>query len=204
MKLTMNRIALVALSTLLMIVAGSCNDINKQEAPVSLVVSNTQNLHLIDLAGDPSGVTNGKCRQTISTVHLTSVVLQPPLATTPNPNVSAADLNQIKVDRYQVSYVRVDGGHLVPAPFVRSTSVVIAPGGTGDATTFQAFDPNAILQAPFAALLPQNGGVDPETGKPIITMDVILTFFGQTLAGERVTGNTRMTLDFCFSCGGCD
>jgi len=203
MKVTMNRIALVTLSMLLMIVAGSCNDINKQESPVSLVVSNTQNLHLIDLAGDPAGVTNGKCSQTISTVHLTSVVVQPPRVV-PNPNLSAADLNQIKVDRYQVSYVRVDGGHLVPAPFVRSTSVVILPGASGEATTFQAFDPNAILQAPFAALLPQNGGVDPETGKPIITMDVILTFFGQTLAGERVTGSTRMTLDFCFSCGGCD
>ena len=61
----------------------------------------------------------------------------------------------------------------------------------------------ALNQAPFAALLPQNGGIDPETGKPIITMDVILTFFGQTLAGERVSGNTRLTLDFCFSCGGC-
>src|SRR2546430_15460256 len=200
MKLTMNRIALAALSMLLMIVAGSCNDINKQESPVSLVVSNTQNLHRIDLAGDPTGSTN--CQQSVGTVRLTSVVVQPPLAN-PNPNVSGADLNQIKIDRYQVSYVRVDGGHLVPAPFVRSTSTVIQAGGVSEGTTFVIFDPNALNQAPFAALLPQNGGVDPETGKPIITMDVILTFFGQTLAGERVSGNTRMTLDFCFSCGGC-
>jgi hypothetical protein len=198
MKLTMNRIARITLSLLLMVVAGSCNDINKQESPVSLVVSNSQNLHQIDLAGDPAGST--KCQGTISDVHLTSVVVQPPTA---NTNVSTADLNQVKVDRYQVSYVRVDGGHLVPAPFVRSTSIVIASNGTGAPTTFQAFDPNALNQAPFAALLPQNGGVDPETGRPIITMDVILTFFGQTLAGERVSGSTRMTLDFCFSCGGC-
>jgi hypothetical protein len=200
MKLTMNRIALLAISVLLMVVAGSCNDVNKQESPVSLIVSNTQNLHHIDLAGDPAGSTN--CQQSIGTVHLTSVVVQPPLAN-PNPNVSGADLNQIKIDRYQVSYVRVDGGHLVPAPFVRSTSTVLAANGTADGTTFVVFDPNALNQAPFAALLPQNGGVDPETGKPIITMDVILTFFGQTLAGERVSGNTRLTLDFCFSCGGC-
>jgi hypothetical protein len=100
--------------------------------------------------------------------------------------------------------VRVDGGHLVPAPFVRSTSLVIAAGGSAEGTTFLVFDPNALNQAPFAALLPQNGGVDPETGRPIITMDVITTFFGQTLAGERVSGNTRETLDFCFSCGGCN
>jgi hypothetical protein len=201
MKLTMNRIALAALSMLLMVVAGSCNDINKQESPVSLVVSNTQNLHRIDLAGDPAGSTN--CQQSLGTIHLTSVVVQPSLAN-PNPNVSLADLNQIKIDRYQVSYVRVDGGHLVPSPFVRSTSTVIAPNSSSEGTSFVVFDPNSLNQAPFAALLPQNGGVDPETGKPIITMDVILTFFGQTLAGERVSGDTRMTLDFCFSCGGCN
>ena len=199
MNATMNRIALIAISVLLMFVAGSCNDINKQESPISLVVSNTQNLHTIDLAGDPAGST--KCQQSVGTIHISTVVIQPP---TTNTNVSGADLNQVKIDRYQVSYVRVDGGHLVPAPFVRSTSLVISAGGTAEGTTFLVFDPNALNQAPFAALLPQNGGVDPETGKPIITMDVITTFFGQTLAGERVSGNTRETLDFCFSCGGCN
>ncbi|PYQ62875.1 MAG: hypothetical protein DMF58_00500 [Acidobacteria bacterium] len=196
----MNKIALTAIALLALLVGGSCNDINKQESPVSLIVSNTQDLHRIDLAGDAVGSTN--CQKSIGTVLLTSIVVQPPLLN-PNPNVSLADLNQIKIDRYQVSYVRVDGGHLVPAPFVRSTSTVIAAGGSSTGTTFVVFDPNALNQAPFAALLPQNGGIDPETGKPIITMDVVLTFFGQTLAGERVSGNTRMTLDFCFSCGGC-
>lgn len=201
MNATMNRIALIAISLLLMIVAGSCNDINKQESPVSLIVSNSQVLTRIDLAGDPAGST--ECQKNVSEIHLTSVVVGGNFPPVTNTAVTIADLNQIKVDRYQVSYVRVDGGHLVPAPFVRSTSVVLAAGASGTPSTFVVFDPNALNQAPFAALLPQNGGVDPETGKPIITMDVILTFFGQTLAGERVSGNTRMTIDFCFSCGGC-
>ena len=152
MKRTMNRIALVALSMLLMIVAGSCNDINKQESPVSLVVSDTQNLHLIDLAGDPTGST--KCQQTVDTIHITTVVVQPPLAN-PNPNTSIADLNQVKIDRYQVSYVRVDGGHLVPAPFVRSTSLILPSNGSAEGTSFVVFDPNSLNQAPFAALIKQ-------------------------------------------------
>ena len=194
------RVAIVAAAAVLLLVAGSCNDINRQASPVSLIVSDTQKLHLIDLAGDVPGSTT--CQQNVDIVHLTTVLVQPPFAN-PNPNVSNADLNQVKIDRYQVSYVRADGGHLVPAPFVRSTSIVIAAGGSGDPGSLQLVDPNALNQAPFAALLPQNGGVDPETGKRIITMDVITTFFGQTLAGERVSGSTRMTLDFCFSCGGC-
>ena len=193
------RVAIAAAAVILLLAAGSCNDINRQESPVSLVVSDTQILHLIDLAGDPPG--SVKCQQNVDTVHLTTVIVQPPIT---NTNVTSADLNQVNIDRYQVSYVRIDGGHLVPAAFVRSTSIIIAAGGTGAPGTLQLVDPNALNQAPFAALLPQNGGVDPETGKRIISMDVITTFFGQTLAGERVSGSTRISLDFCFACGGCN
>jgi hypothetical protein len=192
------RVALVAAAAVLLLAAGSCNDINRQSSPIDLVVTNTQILHKIDLAGDAPG--SKACQQNIGTVHIRALLLQRPST---NPNLTPADLNQVRIDRYRVSYVRADGGRLVPAPFVRSISTLVAVGGTADATNFQVFDPNALNQAPFAALLPQNGGRDPETGKAIITMDVILEVFGTTLAGERVAGSTRMTLDFCFSCGGC-
>lgn len=192
-----NRAVLVA-GVALLLFAGSCNDINRQEAPVDLVVTNTQILHQLDLAGDPPGST--KCQQNIATVHMLAIRLQSPST---NPNVTPADLDQVRIDRYRVSYVRIDGGHLVPAPFVRSISTLITVGSISEGTNFQAFDPTAINQAPFAALLPQNGGIDPETHKPSVTMDVILEVFGSTLAGERVSGSTRMSLDFCFSCGGC-
>src|ERR1700719_2959862 len=134
MKLTMNRIALIAISVLLMLVAGSCNDINKQESPVSLVVSDTQILHTIDLAGDPTGST--KCQGSIDTIHISTIIVGGNFPPVTNTAVTGADLNQVKIDRYQVSYVRVDGGHLVPAPFVRSTSLIIAAGGTADGTSF--------------------------------------------------------------------
>jgi len=163
-------------------------------------VTNTQILHRLDLAGDAVG--SMTCQQNIATVQILALQIEPQFAS-PNPNLTPADLNQVKIDRYRISYVRADGGHLVPAPFVRSISSLINVGSSSSATGFQAFDPNALNQAPFAALLPQNGGRDPETGRSPVTMDVILEVFGQTLAGERVAGSTRMTLDFCFSCGGC-
>jgi len=192
------RVALVAAAVVLLLAAGSCNDINRQSSPIDLLVTNTQILHRLDLAGDAPG--SVLCQQNIGTVHIQALLLQRPST---NPNLTPADLNQVKIDRYRVSYVRADGGHLVPAPFVRSISTLVAVGQTADATSFQVFDPNALSQAPFAALLPQNGARDPETGRSIVTMDVILEVFGTTLAGERVAGSTRMTLDFCFSCGGC-
>ncbi len=192
------RVALIAAAAILLLAAGSCNDINRQESPIDLVVTNTQILNRLDLAGDPTG--SVKCQQNIATVHIQALQLSRPST---NPNLTPINLNQVKIDRYRVSYVRADGGHLVPAPFVRSISSLVNVGSTAEATGFQAFDPTALNQAPFAALLPQNGGRDPETGRAIVTMDLILEVFGTTLAGERVSGSTRMTLDFCFSCGGC-
>ena len=68
---------------------------------------------------------------------------------------------------------------------------------------FVAFETNAFNLAPFAALQPQNGGKDPETGFGFVKMDIILTVFGETLAGERVQGSARFPVNFCFNCGGC-
>jgi hypothetical protein len=92
----------------------------------------------------------------------------------------------------------------VPAPFVRSVDLLVpVGGGATNLQSFVVFQADAVRQQPFAALLPQNGGRDPETGRPIVRMDVIMDFFGETLAGSNVSARTRFTLDFCFQCGGC-
>src|ERR1700730_7450775 len=135
------RVAIVAAVAILLLAAGSCNDINRQSSPIDLVVTNTQILNRLDLAGDVVGST--KCQQNIATIQILALQLETP---TTNPNLTSANLNQVKIDRYRVSYVRADGGHLVPAPFVRSTSSVIDVGGSSDATTFQVFDPSAVNQ----------------------------------------------------------
>ena len=99
---------------------------------------------------------------------------------------------------------RTDGGHAVPAPFDRSIDFLITAGSTTSTILFHLADfGDTFNQAPFASLLPQNGGRDPETGKPFVQMDVILEVFGETLAGERVSGSARSPLTFCFHCNGC-
>ena len=172
----------------------TCSEINKQNAPVRLVVTNTQLLHKLDLAGGVG------CDVNLATVSIEARLLPPPSVNLP----TDIRFDDVRIDRYRVSYVRTDGGHLVPAPFVRSiSSLITVNGGAQNLGTFLAFDATALNQAPFAALLPQNGGRDPETGRSIVTMDLILEVFGQTLAGEAVSGSTRMTVDFCVQCSGC-
>jgi len=172
-------------------ITGCSNDLNRSSSPVELVATNSQNLSRIDLNG------GNRCNETIATVNLQAFLKN---AT----QVSDQTFNQVRITRYQVSYVRTDGGKIVPATFVRSIDNLLTPGGApASLSNFQAFEVDAVLHAPFQALLPNNGGRDPETGRPVVSMDAILTIFGETLAGERVSATTRVPLDFCFNCSGC-
>jgi hypothetical protein len=190
----MKRIALTATVALLSVAILSCNPIARESSPVLLVVSGTQNLNQIDLLPGAAG-----CAQSLGTVELIVRLLQPQDSKT-----ARNDFNDVKLDRYQVTYQRTDGGKLVPPTFVRSTAqVLIAGGGAQSLSDFIAFETNALNLAPFAALLPQNGGKDPDTGLGFVKMDIILTVYGSTLAGERVNGSARFPVNFCYNCGGC-
>ena len=196
MNININNGIRVALLMAVAAVSFSCSsEFTQNAAPVELVASNTQDLQIIDLAGDPVGEEN--CERDIGQVALRAIVKNA---------IEGADqrFNDVKISRYRVSYVRNDGGSLVPAPFVRSVDLLVPAGGGATALqNFVVFQADAVRQQPFVSLLPQNGGRDPETGRQIVRMDVIMDFFGETLAGSNVAGRTRFTLDFCYDCGGC-
>jgi hypothetical protein len=192
----MKRIAMIAAIALPSVAILSCNSVARESGAVDLVVAGTQIINQIDLQAGAAG-----CATSLGTVNLRVVLLQPQNdAAHPVNNT----FNDVKLDRYQVSYQRTDGGKLVPPAFVRSTAQVItAAGGSQNLSDFVAFETNALNQAPFAALLPQNGGTDPETGLGFVKLNIILTVYGQTLAGDRVQGSATFPINFCFNCGGC-
>jgi hypothetical protein len=192
----MKQIALIAAIALPSVAILSCNSVAKESAPVELVVSGAQNLNQVDLQAGAAG-----CNVSLGTVLISVRLLQNQSDPTHPVNNS---FNDVKLDRYQVTYLRTDNGKLVPPSFVRSTSQVLTAAGPPQSLSdFLAFETNAFNQAPFAALLPQNGGKDPETGLGFVKMDIILTVYGETLAGERVQGSARFPVNFCFNCGGC-
>src|SRR6185436_3990232 len=108
-----------------------------------------------------------------------------------------------RISRYRVSYVRTDGGSLVPSPFVKSLDALLTVGGGATSSPFIVFEADALNAAPFAALFPNNGGRDPQTGRSNIKMEVITEVFGRTLAGDNVYDATRQPVTFCYACGGC-
>lgn len=170
----------------------SCsNEFTRSAAPVELVVSNTQALQRIDVR---QGAAN-------CDVNVADVVIRAILR---NPSNVNQQFNDVRITRYRVSYVRTDGGTLVPGSFVRSIDLLVPTGGVDTPLgNFLVLQTEALSQAPFASLLPQNGGRDPETGRSTVRMDIILDLFGETLAGANVTGRTRLAVDFCYNCGGC-
>jgi hypothetical protein len=189
-------LALIAAIALPSVAILSCNSVARENSPVMLVVSATQNLNQVDLQFGAAG-----CAQSLGTVEMSVRLLQ--VQNDPFHPVRN-ELNDVRLDRYQVTYQRTDGGKLIPPTFVRSTAQLLTAGSTPvSLSDFIVFETNAFNLAPFAALLPQNGGHDPETGLSFVKMDIILTVYGETLAGERVQGSARFPVNFCFNCGGC-
>jgi hypothetical protein len=183
----------VAVLALTAAVFGCSGELSDNASPVELVVTNSQNLQILDL--DPAvAAADPDCSQDIGTINLQTFAKREGVT---------GNAASVRVTRYRVSYQRTDGGRLVPAPFVRSMDTLIGLGQSSDVTQFLVIEPDAIVQAPFVALLPQNGGRDPDTGRPIVKMDVIMEFFGETLGGSNVYDATRFPLDFCYGTCGC-
>jgi hypothetical protein len=184
----------VALMVVVAVAAFSCsNEFTRSSSPVDLIVTNSQAFQQIDLNGNgASGNTN--CDKDIGTISAQARLKAPDL------NVDQR-FNDVRITRYRVSYVRTDGGTQVPAPFVRSIDMLlVANGASASLSKFIILTGDSLVQAPFAALLPTNGGRDPETGRTTVRMDVVVELFGETLAGSNVSGSTRFPLDFCFKC----
>jgi hypothetical protein len=171
----------------------SCgNEFTRSASPVELILTNTQEVFRFDFKDDAIG-----CNSPLGRVAIRAILKNP------NLNVDQR-FNDVRITRYRISYVRTDGGTMVPAPFVRSIDILIsANGADSDLTGFTAFTDDTLAQAPFAALRPENGGRDPETGRTSVHLDIVLEVFGETLAGANVAGRTRMPLEFCYDCNGC-
>jgi hypothetical protein len=186
MRRPMKRTGIVLLGALLGLVAAGCGEVERQTAPVELVATATINQMILDLADPPP-------TQPLSTVLVRAFVKRlDPLDTR---------FLDVRLQSYRVSYVRTDGGRLVPAPFTVPINQLVPVGAAAiPLDNFIVFEPLATTRAPFAALLPQNQGIDPETGRRTVGMDVVVEIFGETLAGARVHTTTRFPVEICYGC----
>lgn len=171
------------LAATMLVMASGCNETNRSRAAVQLVASTSQDVLVVDFANPPAG--------NIGTITIRAI----PLGGT------ISQYSDVRLLNYRVSYRRTDGGTQVPEPFIRATSGIVPVGGPGQSlNNFVIVQADALNQAPFVALLPQNGGRDPETGQDVVKMDAVIEIYGETLGGDRVSASATIPLWFCIGC----
>jgi hypothetical protein len=188
--ITSKNLKILTVAAMTAIASLSCSsELTNSSSPVEFVVTHTSAVNILDIApnDDPD------CDANLGTVQMRVI---------PKNTSAGGDLVQVRVNRYRVSYRRTDGGTIVPASYVRAIDTLVGVGQTTGAT-FNLFELGAFSQAPFAGLLPQNGGRDAETLRPFVRLEVILEVYGETLAGDNVYDSTTIPLEFCYDCGGC-
>ena len=139
----------------------------------------------------------------------TNVATQSPLqiqstvysAVLKNPSGGSSSFLDVRLDDYTVTWRRLDGGTLVPAPetFGIAANGVLPAGGSQTVTNQMYLTATAIQRTPLDRLFPFNGGFDAETGKSEIRMVAIVTVRGHTLSGQPVSGTGSFNADFYYA-----
>jgi hypothetical protein len=103
-----------------------------------------------------------------------------------NPNGDTSNLMNVEMTSYEVTYSRFDGGTRVPPPLVEGIFGVAPVNGTTVYDNLVIMGGEQFLNPPLEDLLFLNGGVDSETGSPVIKLRFRMRFFGRTLTGDQV------------------
>ena len=116
-------------------------------------------------------------------------------------NTAAPTLQDIIIERYEVTYERTDGGTQVPAGFERGFTlrVVLTPHGVPSLreSTYSGLviAPSTTKAQPPVSLL-IDPGFESTTGYVNIQVNAHITFFGRTVAGDRVTVSATVGMNF--------
>ncbi len=175
-------------------IIGCITDVGDTAANVIL------NIDTITLESDPWGdvlsSSNIILEDTISVTF--SAFLKAPITT--DASIVAPELQNVTLERYEVTFTRTDGGTAVPPGFTRGIS------GTGRLTEIGGEElkqlplgivlvPSTIkAQPPISFLI--SPGSEPITNFTNIQMDARIQFFGRTVAGDPVTVVGTIGIDF--------
>ena len=164
--------------------------IDNTTAPVSLILSSLT----------PVGANFGDVVNNDGTVGDTQVTATFIARLKSSANGTAPELQEIVIERYEVTYTRTDGGTRLPAGMQRAMTakVQLTPNGVvterTTTVTLTLVPGSQKLQPPLSFLI--SPGFEPDTGLPTITTDATVRFFGHTIAGEQVSVQGALAIQF--------
>lgn len=111
-----------------------------------------------------------------------------------DPSGTTSDLQSVELRSYEVRFRRRDTGTRIPPPAVQAIFGVVTVNGTKDVLNVPFLFSDQVLSQPLKDL--RDFGIDRETGTAVIVLDVSITFFGRTLAGDDIaTAPATFTLE---------
>ena len=116
-------------------------------------------------------------------------------------NTLAPTLQDIILERYEVTYQRTDGGTQVPSGFERGISLRVRLTPHGEVVLRESeYDGLVIAPSTTKAQPPVSLLIDPgfesTTGYVNIQVNAHITFFGTTIAGDRVAVSAIVGMNF--------
>ena len=175
----------LALALLVILGAGACSSDRIEETDGSVFLSVT------DFDGLPVRVAVNAAGGLVSLAEIE-------ISNFPkNANVATSSLQDVEMQSYEVTYRRVDTGTRTPTSLVRAILGSAPVNGTVVYENLPIMDANQLGNPPLTDLLFENGAFDKETGSQVITLELTLTFFGRTIAGDQVaSGPVAFTIEF--------
>jgi hypothetical protein len=184
----MKRIALVSLVAALGLVAGSCggnSTLDDTEAVVVLSVEIEEYNPDIDIC-----LTAG-FDVTINALDINSEPKSPDTILSSNQDVN--------LNRWVITPYRTDGGSEASPEWSHDLAVYVPSPGNTTLENYRVYPAENFREMPLANLLPENGGVDPETGNRNIRQSLRLQIFGRTVSGKAVA-TVPIPIAFNFFC----
>jgi len=103
-----------------------------------------------------------------------------------------------------VTWRRIDGGTRVPEPTHIIYDIFVPAGSNATLDNGAVMIPEQYLGVPFNSLFPENGGIDPETGKTEIRLEATLSYYGSATNGDKIKAQLIVNETFRYGsgCGG--
>ncbi|MCP4898749.1 MAG: hypothetical protein GY906_17400 [bacterium] len=108
------------------------------------------------------------------------------------------DQQDVTLTRWVVTPYRTDGGPTVSPVWINDINVYVPAEGQASLSDYRVFPAEYFTQVPLSYLLPENGGVDPETGNRNIRQPLNVEIFGVTNGGRNLS--VEFDIAFNFTC----
>ena len=116
------------------------------------------------------------------------------------PGVPLGSSQDVRLLRWVITPERNDGGTSASPQAIFDQGILVPAGGATDLENWRVYPVEYLNEEPLAYLLPENGGIDPETANRNIRQRLVLQMFGETVSGKSVA-SIPQSIQFNFFCG---